>query len=193
MLGLLVMLLFSVTGYTINHEDWFGAITPRVIEREGQVPPALIAQHDTLRIVENLRQTFGIRGAMTDFAEVEEEFEISFKEPGQLWDISVAKATGRATARNDQYNSIAILNNLHRGRYTGAAWGWVIDFSAALIVLACLTGFVLWLALPKRRQLGIAFLVLGTLATMAAIFFLVPGPDASPQQPRPARAEQRAR
>ncbi len=193
MLGLLVMLLFGITGYTINHEDWFGALTPHVVEREGQVPPALIAQHDTLRIVEHLRQTFGIHGAMTDFSEVADEFEISFKEPGQLWDITIAKATGHVAAHNDQYNFVAVIDNLHRGRYAGAAWGWVIDFSAALIVLACATGFVLWLALPRRRQLGIAFLVLGTAATMAAIFFFVPGRDASPKPAPAGQAEQRAR
>ena len=180
MLGLLVMLLFSVTGFTINHEGLLDSAPPRVTEHTGQVPPALIASHDNLRIVEHLRQTLGIHGAMANFADIDDEYAIAFKEPGQIWDITVTKSTGRVAAHNEQYGLIAIINNLHRGRYTGPAWRWVIDFSAALIVIACLTGFILWLAVPRRRQLGIAFLVVGTAATMAVIYFFVPGPDVSP-------------
>jgi uncharacterized protein len=178
MLGLLVMLLFSVTGFTVNHAAWFGATSPRVTERDDQVPLPLVAQRDGLRIVEHLRQTFGIRAAMTNFGDQEDEYYVSFKSPGELWEISVAKATGKVRARQEAYNFTAIVNNLHRGRFSGPAWSWVIDISAGLIVLACATGFVLWLALPRRRQLGIVFLLAGTLATMAVIYFFVPGPDA---------------
>ena len=193
MLGLLVMLLFSITGFTIHHEDWFGAMNPRVAEVRGQVPPALLAPHDDLRIVEHLRQAFAIRGAMTSFSDVGDEFVIAFREPGQTWEISVEKATGRATAHHEQYNLAAVIDNLHRGRYTGPAWSWVIDLSAVLIVLACATGFVLWLALPRRRQLGIAFLALGTVAAMVVIYFFVPGPDAPRTQSRGASSEPRAK
>ncbi len=177
MLGLVVMLLFGITGYTINHEDWFGALTPRVVESEGQVPLPLLAQNDDLRLVEHLRQTLKLRGAMTSFADLDDEIAVSFKEPSETWEISIMKATGKLTARQELYNFTATINNLHRGRHTGMAWRWVIDFSAVLIVLACVTGFVLWLALPRRRQLGIAFLVVGTIATMVAIYFFIPGPD----------------
>lgn len=171
------MLLFGITGYTINHEYWLGATIPRTAEAEGRVPPELIAQQDNLRIVEHLRATFPIRGAMTSFADMDEEIAVSFKTPGESWEFSVMKATGQATGRHELYNFTAVINNLHRGRHTGEAWRWVIDISAALIVLACATGFVLWLALPRRRQLGIAFLALGTVATLGVLYLLVPGPD----------------
>jgi hypothetical protein len=39
----------------------------------------------------------------------------------------------------------------------------------------------LWLALPKRRKLGVAALALGTLGVLLVYLFLVPGADeASP-------------
>ena len=141
------------------------------------VPTTLIAQHDNLRIVEHLREAFEIRGAMSNFSELADKYAIAFKRPGEVWDITVEKATGHAIARSEQYGFVAILNNLHRARYTGPVWSWVIDLSALLIVLACATGFILWLALPNRRKLGVAFLVLGALATMVVIYFFVPGPD----------------
>ncbi len=178
MLGLLVMLLFAITGITLNHGNWFGAEKPLTVERRGQVPTALLAARDDLRIVEHVRQTFGIRGAMANYTTTDDDVAVAFREPGQVWDVTIERSTGAMTAHHEQYNFAAIINNLHRGRYTGKAWSWVIDISALLIVLACATGFVLWLALPKRRQLGIAALVLGTIATMVVIYFLVPGTDA---------------
>ena len=103
-------------------------------ESATEVPPALIAQHDALRIVELLRRTFQIHGAVANYDEVENEIGIAFKEPGQIWEISIDKTTGHAAAHHEVYNFAALINNLHRGRYTGGAWSWVIDGSAALNV-----------------------------------------------------------
>lgn len=177
MLGMLVMLLFSVTGLTINHEEALGATEARVEEKSARLPSALLTPLDEPGIVAHLRETWNVRGALTNFTVLRDELALAFKAPGEVWDISIMRRSGEITARREKYGFTAIINNLHRGRYTGPAWSWIIDFSAVLIVLACLTGFVLWLALPKRRRLGIALLVLGTAATMAVIYYFVPGPD----------------
>lgn len=192
MLGLLVMMLFGITGFTINHEEWFGGRNAaRMTEHTGTVPRELIAQRDYLRIVEHLRQTLQIRGAMENFADDFADMAITFKQPGEVWDITVDKSTGQVSARSEQYGFVAIINNLHRGRYTGPAWSLVIDVSALLIVLACLTGFVLWLALPRRKKLGILYLAVGTLATMVVIYFFVPGADAPVPAREPLSAQER--
>lgn len=196
MLGLLVMLLFGITGFTINHEDWFGATVPRRVEHQGEVPVALLAPQEELRLVEHLRNAFAVRGAMTSFTVFPEEVTVAFKEPAQTWEFSIDRGTGRLAAQNERYNFTATINNLHRGRFSGPAWRWVIDISALLIVLACATGFVLWLALPRRRKWGVLSLVIGTLGTMAVIYFFVPGPDVerpSDGAEKRATPEQRAR
>ncbi len=182
MFGLLVLLLFGVTGFTINHEEWFGATRPRVSESDGETPRALLAANDALRVVEHLRQAFRISGAMTDYDASGEKISVAFKEPGQLWEVEIEKDTGRTHVHGEAYNLIAVINNLHRGRYSGPAWSWVIDVSALLIVLACVTGIVLWLALPRRRVLGVIALVVGVLGTLGIIYALVPGPDTMPAE-----------
>jgi hypothetical protein len=48
---------------------------------------------------------------------------------------------------------------------------------AALITLACVTGLILWLALPKRRLAGIAMLLIGAATLAVFVFYLVPGAD----------------
>jgi hypothetical protein len=178
MLGLFVMLLFGITGFTVNHEELFGATTPRSTDTTGQTPEDLIAKKDSLRIVEHLRSTFHITGAMTSFDDLDQSLSIGFKEPGQVWEIEIDKSTGKTSVHNDAFNFFAVINNLHRGRYSGPSWKWVIDISAILIVIACLTGVVLWLVLPKRRKLGTAAILVGTLGALAIYAWLVPGPDA---------------
>lgn len=177
MFGLLVMFLFGLTGFTINHEDWFGATTPRTQESEIKVPLTLVAKNEALGIVERLRSDLRISGAMTAFDDLDDRFSIGFKEPGQIWEIELEKATGVARVRHEMFNFTAVINNLHRGRYSGQAWRWVIDVSAMLVVIACGTGLVLWLALSRRRALGALALMLGIAGTLLVYWFLVPGQD----------------
>jgi hypothetical protein len=182
MLGLLVMLLFGVTGFTVNHEEWFGATRPRVADTEGTTPRELLAKGDALRIVEHVRNTWHVAAAMTDYDASDDRISIAFKEPGQLWEVDIEKSSGHTKLHHETYNLAAFLNNLHRGRYAGPAWRWVIDASALFIVLACATGIILWLALPRRRVLGFIALAVGVLGTIGIIYALVPGPDASPDK-----------
>lgn len=177
MLALFVMLLFGMTGFTVNHEDLFSATTPHLSDTSGQTPKDLIAKNDRLMIVEHLRKTFRIHGAMTSFDELDQTLSVGFKEPGAIWEIEISKNSGLTNVHNETFNFIALINNLHRGRYAGAHWRWVIDISAILILIACVTGVVLWMALPKRRKLGIAAMLIGTIATLAIYGWLVPGPD----------------
>jgi len=177
MFGMLVMFLFGLTGFTINHEDWFGATSPHVIETETTIPAELLAKNDNLRLVEQLRSSLHIAGAMTAFDDLDDRFSIGFKEPGQIWEIEVEKTTGVTKVHHETFNFTAIINNLHRGRYSGETWRWVIDISAILIVVACATGIVLWLALPRRRVLGAVALALGILGTLFIYWVLVPGRD----------------
>ena len=184
MLGLLVMFLFGLTGFTINHEDWFGANVPRVSESEARMPVELIAKKDPLQIVEHLRGAHHISGAMTAFDDFDDRYSIGFKEPGQIWEIEVEKAGGLTKIHHETFNLAAVINNLHRGRYSGPGWSWIIDVSAIMVVVACGTGIVLWLALPRRRVLGAFALVLGIAGTLAIYHWLVPGPDARVVPPK---------
>ena len=186
MLGLGVLLFFGLTGFTVNHEDWFGATRPRLREAQGRMPVDLLQRKDSLRVVEELRKSFGITGALTDFEDLEDKISAGFKEPGQTWEVEIEKAGGKISVHQEVFNFAAVINNLHRGRYTGRAWSWVIDVSALLIVVACATGLILWLVLPTRRKLGLAAVALGTAGTLLIYFLWVPGDRET--QPTPVAA-----
>ncbi len=175
--GLAVMLFFGLTGFTAHHEDWFGATDATVRVFHGQTPVDLVRDNDRLGVVEHLRNTWRISGAVSDYQHLGHSVSIAFKEPGRLWEVDIAAASGRTTVNAQIFNFAGVLNDLHRGRYTGEAWGWLIDISAVLMVVACLTGLVLWITMPKRRQLGIAALVCGIVMVVALYVHGVPGAD----------------
>ncbi len=175
MLGLCVMLLFGITGFTAYHEDLFGAATSNQSTLTSTVPVELLKK-DTA-IIEHLRSAYGITGAVNTYSDAGDTISITYKRPGGEWQAQINKADGKLTLTTATFNAWAVLNDLHRGRSAGRAWGWVIDISAALIVLACITGVILWLALPKRQQLGILFMLLGVGITLVVFFFMVPGRD----------------
>ena len=57
---------------------------------------------------------------------------------------------------------------------SGTAWSWLIDLSAILLLLGALTGITLWIALPKRRTLGLIALGLGVGVCVAVYLLIVP-------------------
>jgi len=79
MFGLLVLLLFGITGFTANHEEWFGATHPRVTDSEGTMPRELLTKGDALRIVEQVRTAWRVSGAMTDYDASDDRISIAFK------------------------------------------------------------------------------------------------------------------
>jgi len=169
-----LMLFFAVTGFTVNHEDWFGATTPRVRDVSGTTPMEWVKAEDKLRIVEHLRSAMGASGAMTDFETSDDNYHVVFKGPGRICEATIARVDGKTDVEIKTFGLTGRINDLHRGRDAGETWRWVIDASALLIVLASVTGLILWLALPKRRKLGIAWLVLGVGASVGFYWAMVP-------------------
>ena len=65
----------------------------------------------------------------------------------------------------------AILNDLHKGRDSGKAWGWVIDASAVFMTFVSVTGIVLLLFLQKRRFSGVMAFAVG--AVLCSIIYML--------------------
>ncbi len=66
---------------------------------------------------------------------------------------------------------IAVINDLHKGRDTGKAWSWVIDFSAIFMIVISVTGLILLVFLKKKRTNGLLWLVIGGAVTL--LFYLL--------------------
>lgn len=154
------MLLFAVTGITLNHAARIGA-TPVVTRVTDTLPTALLEPlrtgangNGTLPAVVSdwLRQTHGIstRGRTAEWSE--DELYLSMPGPGYDAWLSLQRADGAIEYERTDRGTLSWLNDLHKGRNTGPAWAWFIDVFALACIVFTLTGlFLLWMHSRQRR------------------------------------------
>jgi hypothetical protein len=174
MFGLPIVFFFAITGFTLNHSEWFGWAEPRVRTVEGAIAAEYFDPLDKLLIVEQIRNDFQVRGAMTSFEVEEETIWIEFKHPGGYANVEIDRARQHAAATIESSGPIAIINDLHMGRDSGPGWSWVIDVSAILMALSSVTGFVMLLMMPKRRISGLIVAAVGVVTVLIVYWVCVP-------------------
>jgi hypothetical protein len=192
MFGLAAVLFFSVTGITLNHPDWAFGQVERHGEADGQLQPRwLSSEHAAdrpksdsasnssfevakLDVVEHLRKTHTIRGALADFRIDDNECLVTFKGPGYSADAFIDRATGHYHLTEVDHGVVALINDLHKGRDTGPVWSVVIDLAACLMTVISLTGLVLLFYLKLRRVSGLLVALIGGVVIVAVTWFFVP-------------------
>lgn len=156
-LCLVGMLLFAVTGITLNHAAQIEA-KPVVVERQAELPEALQAdlqaQPPASGLPEALRQwiesELNLDLSDRDAEWSDGELYIPLPRPGgDAW-LSLALESGELLYESTDRGWISYLNDLHKGRNTGTAWSWFIDIFAGACVIFSITG----LLLLRRHAVG---------------------------------------
>ena len=180
MFSLAVVLFFSVTGITLNHPGWFFSGAENSREAEGDIslewlhletapeeaPADQARQVAKLEVVEHLRNVHSIRGALADFRVDESECVVSFKGPGYAADAFIDRESGHYRLTETYHGFVAVINDLHKGRDTGAVWSVLIDVSAVLMTFISLTGLVLVFYLKLKRIPGVIVALVGAVLAM---------------------------
>ena len=184
MFGLAAVLFFSVTGITLNHPDWVFGQVERSRAVEGDLDVKWIGRElaganissevKKLEVVEHLRKTHKVRGALAEFRVDDSECMVSFKGPGYSADAFIDRDSGHYSVTELDHGLIAVINDLHKGRDTGAVWSLVIDLSAGLMTLISLTGLVLLFYLKLKRVTGVMVALVGTIVLIVIFRFWVP-------------------
>lgn len=185
MLVLILLLFFAATGITLNHPNWQSSLGARSAQQQLQLPEALQQLEwtdDTLqqatqagKIADWLRQQHQVEGAVFNFSfEPDEQLlELDFKRPAGYSNAVIELDSGSVELSTEFAGTLALLNDLHKGRYAGTSWKWLIDITAAACLLFGLTGFYLLWRQPSRRRSGvntsIAGLIVLLLAYLAAL------------------------
>ena len=169
-----ILFFFAVTGLTLNHADWF-AQQEHTVQLRGSVEKKYLTNDVAkLELVEYLRNAHGIHGAVKDFRVEDRDCSIAFKGPGYAADVLIDRATGHYELTETRMGLFAVLNDLHKGRDTGAAWAWMIDLSAVLMTLVSLSGLLLIFFLQKKRFSGLIVAAAGTVLCYLAYLAWVP-------------------
>jgi hypothetical protein len=157
---LAALLLFSITGVTLNHSRAISA-QPRVNKHDAQLPDALRAQLAGVHAAADpvpadiaawVSQEFdlSVRGATPEWSD--EELYLSAPGPGRDAWVSIDRETGAAKSEATDRGWVAYFNDLHKGRNTGLVWMIFIDVVAAACLFFSITGLVLLVIQAKQRK-----------------------------------------
>jgi hypothetical protein len=144
------MLLFAVTGITLNHAGQIEG-KAQVTSRLEQLPAALQArllaetpeQGLPADLADWLEDTLAVRLSGREAEWSDGELYIGLPRPGgDAW-LSLELASGELEYEVTDRGWIAYLNDLHKGRHTGVAWSWFIDLFAVACVIFSITGLLL--------------------------------------------------
>jgi len=159
-LSLVALVLFSVTGITLNHAAQIES-QPRVVNVKETLPKSLLRSLQGERAADAplpgnvndwLADALDVRADGRKGEWSDGEVYVSLPRPGgDAW-ISIDRDSGAIEYERTDRGWIAWLNDLHKGRNTGTAWRWFIDLFAAACLLFALTG--LWLLQLHARQRG---------------------------------------
>ena len=172
---LAALLLFSITGITLNHASAISA-KPVVTNREAQLPQPLmnlIAGADPQvrvpgPILDWLDSEFDVDAGSASIEWSEEELYVSAPGPGRDAWVSVDRTTGAAQYESTDRGWVAYFNDLHKGRNTGVVWWIFIDVVAAACLFFSITGLIL-LQIQARQRRSTWPLVAAGVAIMVAI------------------------
>ena len=177
---LLGMVLFSVTGITLNHAAQIEA-KPHIVRSQATLPGSFLnglkqqagsGQVLPAHVRDWARQEFRI-----DLAEARAEWsaeEIYFPLPkpgGDAW-LRIDLESGEAEFEATDRGWISWLNDLHKGRHTGSAWSLFIDVFAIGCLLFSLSGLLVLKIHAAQRYSTWPLVGLGVLipALLALVF-----------------------
>jgi hypothetical protein len=171
MASFVIVFFFAATGLTLNHPDWFSDAA-RVTQVQDVLDAAWtstnVGEVAKEKIVESLRSRHGVHGALSEFRVDDQQCAVSFRGPGYSADVIIDRQSGKYDLAESRLGFVAIVNDLHKGRDTGARWRAVVDLAAALLTVISLTGLLLIYFIHKHRTAGLALLLVsGTCVYLA--------------------------
>ena len=173
-----LLILFCVSGIVLNHVDWL-----KNDKSNGQVtatiPAELVtkanAQLNTLpSLYPEIEAYLATQYSLTKVKSIEWEKEdalvmLDYPLPAGFAYAELDFATGELNLDYQTGGFLSLIGDLHKGRYTGEVWSWVIDISAVLMIVFAITGMIILFQNRKKRLAGIWITVLG-IATPLVIY-----------------------
>ncbi|ACY33788.1 UNVERIFIED_CONTAM: PepSY-associated TM helix domain-containing protein [Comamonas sp. A-3] len=186
---LIGMLLFAVTGFTLNHAGQIES-KPKVESRDAQLPRDLL---EKLQQAQKQGVEAADKNAVGLPAEVDgwlaQQIKVSAKGFAVEWSedeayVPMPRPGGDAWLRVDlkegsvEYEKtdrgwISYLNDLHKGRNTGGAWSLFIDVFAIGCLVFCITGLLILKMHAQRRPMTWPMVGLGLVLPALLVLLLV--------------------
>ena len=175
------MLLFAFTGITLNHASQIEG-NARLTQRQLQLPAAHLPRLAAIEadkaplpaataawLGRELGISIGRRPAEYSPGEV----YLSLPGPGSDAWIAINTDDGQVEFEQTRRGAVSYLNDLHKGRNTGPAWGWFLDVFAVACVVFCLTGLLLLHLHARQRAMTWPLVGLGLVIPLLIALLLI--------------------
>ncbi|WMD21264.1 PepSY-associated TM helix domain-containing protein [Achromobacter seleniivolatilans] len=151
-LCLLGMLLFAITGLTLNNASLIESKAV-VNSHQAQLPEPVLKQLTVAAgqkkaplpapVAQWLDDALGASTAGKTAEWSADEVYLSLpRAGGDAW-LSIDRSSGEVEYERTDRGWVSYLNDLHKGRHTGLAWSWFLDIFALACLVFSLTGLVL--------------------------------------------------
>ncbi len=175
------MLLFTVTGITLNHASSISAkqevrrtqtALPAPLLRTLAAGPASGKRALPGGVALWLKDTLGVTApAEPEWTDV--EVYLSLPRPGgDAW-ATIDRENGVVVYEVTRRGWISYINDLHKGRHTGQAWSLFIDVLAAACLVFTISGFILLQVHAAKRPSTWPLVAFGLLLPVLLIAFFV--------------------
>jgi hypothetical protein len=183
--ALAAMIFFAFTGITLNHAGSISA-TPHVTQTKETLPATLLAQ---IAITDGepaemkrplptdvrrwLERNLDVNPGTRPFEWQEDEIYLDLPRPGGDGWLTISREDGSIHKEITSRGVIAWLNDLHKGRHTGAVWVAFMDFFSVVSVIFCLTGLALLFVHARRRPMTWPVVAAGILLPIFLILVFI--------------------
>lgn len=175
----LALIFFAATGLLLNHPDWWQGAKPRERELTTRLPAAELSQALAAReppraLAAAARRRLRLLGAFKDGSVEDGDAVLRLEGAKGTTDLDVDTRSGAVHATVQPATAANIIEELHRGRASGAAWRWVIDVSAVLVLALSLIGYVLFFSLRFRLRTSLVLTAISLGALLLIYLVAVP-------------------
>jgi hypothetical protein len=174
-----LLVFFCVSGITLNHASWASSSPATITELT--LPNEII---DTISLqtefpLKAIQQFVEQQTGLTDPKSIDvmlesEEITYDYPLPAGYVFVTVLLDSNTVEIEHKEGGLIALINDLHKGRYSGEVWRGLIDVSAVLILFFSLTGLFILLQNAKHRRHGFIVLLLGSITPVILYYAFVP-------------------
>ncbi|MBP7704567.1 MAG: PepSY-associated TM helix domain-containing protein [Caulobacter sp.] len=175
----LALMFFSFTGILLNHPTWLQGEAPAERSVTAQIPAADIAaamktEDQPKALAETVTRRVKLKGAYKSGEMLDGEAMLRLEGATGATDIILNLETGLAEATVQPATATSIVNDLHKGKNTGAAWRLLIDLTAILVLVLSVIGYVLFFSLRFRLKTSLVLTGVSLAVFVGIYLALVP-------------------
>lgn len=184
-----LLVLFAATGITLNHR-WYDSKSNIESRSSHSISQSQLTQWslemdektessswnpDLTKITEYISHQFGL--PLASDIEIDREYReilLNYKVPAGYATVTIAGSEKQIILEKEKGSFFGVINDLHKGRYSGISWSWLIDISAILMIIFSVTGLIILFQGKKYKKIGIISFCMGTITPYLVYLFSVP-------------------